>query len=80
MIFQDCLIECCHNQELIKQFNRLAGTNVLAIDTRPPVVKMIDEATGYQKVLDEKATEDLKAFTVFVFECVWMPLIEQDPC
>lgn len=79
MNFQDCLTECCKHTELIKQFDRLQGTHLMRVfhDTRPPIVKMIDESTGYQKELDKQAHEDMQKFIGFVFECIWMPLVSE---
>jgi hypothetical protein len=76
MSFDDVVLECCQNKELIAQFNRLTGRHVLAnlYDTRPPIVKMIDEATGYDKVLEDKGHEDMQAFISFIYECIWCRL------
>ncbi len=77
MTFNDCALECCKQSELIRQFDRLSGTNVMQIfyDKRAPITRMIDEATGYQKELDRKAHEDMQMFLCFIFECVYMPLV-----
>ena len=74
MTFNDCVLECCKSHELIKGFNRLTKRNVLT-DTRPPIVRMIDASTGYQKELDKKAHEDMQVFMTFIFEVIWMPLV-----
>lgn len=78
MNFQDCVSECCQTRELVKEYNRLTGRNVLSniYDTRAPITRMIDESTGYQKVLDEKAHEDMQEFISFIFEYVWLPVVE----
>lgn len=80
MTFDDVVKECCLTPELVSQFNRLTGRHVLSnlYDTRPPIVKMIDESTGYQQVLDKKAADDIQSFISFVFECVWLPLLSQE--
>jgi len=76
MTFNDVLLECCQQKELVDQFNRLTGCKVLSniYDTRPPIVRMIDESTGYQKILDQKAHEDFTKFLAFVYDCVWIRL------
>lgn len=76
MSFQECLMECCSNQELVKQFNRLTGRKVLdnIYDKRASIIKMVDESTGYQKELDKKANEDMQFFISFVFEFIWLPV------
>jgi hypothetical protein len=76
MTFNDCVLECCQHRDLIKQFDRLTGCHVsrVLLDTRAPIVKMIDEATGYQKVLDEEAHGDMRVFITFIFECIWCRL------
>lgn len=78
MTFQDCLLESLKNKELIKQFDRLSGTNVMQIfyDNRAPIIRMIDEATGYDKVIDQKLQKDLMDFIWFVYDCIWMRLPE----
>jgi hypothetical protein len=75
MNFQDCLKECCLNRDLVGEFNRLSGTNLTFIDTRAPITKMIDEATGYQKVLDERQHQDMQKFISFCFEFIWIPFL-----
>jgi hypothetical protein len=78
--FEDCVKECCRNSELVKQFDRLRGTNlsrILIADTRAPIIKMIDESTGYDKVLEEKAHKEMSMFIEFCYECVWLRLPEE---
>jgi hypothetical protein len=78
MTFNDCVIECCKQPELIKQYDRLQGSNlsrILLTDTRPAIVKMVDNATGYDKVMEEKSHEDMQGFISFIFEFIWIPLI-----
>jgi hypothetical protein len=77
MEFKDVVLECAMNKDFVKSFDRLSGTNVwrvVAQDTRKPIEIMIDNATGYDKVLDVKAHEDMQKFFDFVFECVWCRL------
>ena len=74
--FNDALLESCRTPELVKQFDRLVGTNVMGVlyDKRSPIVRMIDDTTGYQKVLDQKAHEDMHQFISFVFEEIFLRL------
>ena len=80
MTFNDCVLECCKTPELIKEYDRLQGSNLSKVlipqpDTRPPIVRMIDEATGYQTNLDETAHKEMREFIGFIFDCVWIPLL-----
>ena len=83
MTFEDCVIECCMRPEFIKQYDRLQGSNLARIlipqpDKRSPIERMIDKATGYDKVLtniDEQAHKEMAEFIGFIFEVVWLPLI-----
>lgn len=70
MNFQEVAIECIRTPALVSEFNRLTGSK-LGIDTRMPIEKMIDEATGYK----DPETEDMRKFVAFVFEVIWMPLV-----
>ena len=72
--FEAVLRECIKHPDLIKEYNRLSGTH-LGEDKRVPIVRMIDEQTGYQKVLDEKAVEEFKGFADFVFKYIYLPLL-----
>ena len=80
MNFKDCVLECCQNRELVSNYNRLTGCNVLSniYDNRVPIVKMIDEATEYQKILDEKSHEDIQGFIDFIYWYIWYPLIMEN--
>ena len=69
MNFQEVAIECIRNHELVSEFNRLTGCK-LGIDTRAPIERMIDEATGYQP-----ESTDIAKFVAFVFKFIWMPLM-----
>lgn len=77
MTFQDCVMECAKNRELVAEFNRLNHSKLL-VDTRKPIEIMVDRATGYQEVLDKKQHEWMQQFISFVFECIWMPLITEE--
>ena len=56
--FYECLMYCAGNKELIKEFDRLSGSNLSL--QGPPINFMIDEATG-------KLKEDLTLFCDFVY-------------
>jgi hypothetical protein len=73
MTFQDCLLECCQNDELVAQFNRLQGTNLSFKDKRAPIEVMVDKATGYPYPFHNKP-EEMRRFISFCFEYVWLPL------
>jgi hypothetical protein len=77
MNFNECLIECCKNTELVNQFNRLQGTNISFQDKRVPIEKMIDETTGYDNPF-KNSHEDMMKFFDFVFEYVWLPLVYEN--
>ena len=86
LTFQDCVLECCQNPQLIKEYDRLQGSNLARIlcpepDTRSPIVRMIDEATGYDKILktnlDEQAHKEMQEFIGFCFDCVWLPFLNK---
>ena len=78
MEFNDVVLECLMNKELVAQFDRLNHSNLTSLirDTRTPIEKMIDEATGYQKVLDYKIRNDMHDFLDFVFECIYLRLLD----
>jgi hypothetical protein len=44
--FQECVIECVGNKELVKEFNRLSGCNLWQSLRRAPLDRMIDDACG----------------------------------
>jgi hypothetical protein len=65
MTFEDVLMECAGTPEFVREFNRLTG---FALDeARTPIDRMVDEATGRERAA-------LGAFTMFVYECVWLTL------
>ena len=69
MTFYGCLMECANNQELVKEFDRLRGTNLSLRGS--PIEIEIDKSTG-------RLDHDLKLFVDFVWECVWRRLNEHD--
>lgn len=70
------LKESLNNRSLIKEWNRLNNAHLLE-DNRPPVIIMVDEATGYQKELDKKQQEWMSEFSAFVWVCIFVPLMNE---
>ena len=76
MTFNEVVLECSRTPELIKEYDRLQGSNlsrVLIPQSQTPIVRMIDEATGYTNI-DEQFHKEFQGFIRFCFECVWLPL------
>ena len=68
MTFNECLIVCAGQKELVSEFDRLAGTSLG--ENKSPINQMIDEATGKERA-------DIVKFIEFVYDCVWLRL---EPC
>lgn len=62
MTFKECVLACYDNRELVAEFDRLKGTNLMhrgnSLDAQ------IDFSSG-------KTQLDLQQFIEFVRECVW---------
>ncbi|KKM85251.1 hypothetical protein LCGC14_1291030 [marine sediment metagenome] len=65
MYFHECVDYCAGNKEFIKQFDRLAGTNLSLKGT--PIELMVDKSTGKQDA-------DMRMFCDFVYEAIWSRL------
>lgn len=65
MNFEELVLFCSEHHELLVEFDRLNGTHLSTMNTRAPIEKMIDEASGR----DEDA---MKKFVDFVYEFVWL--------
>jgi hypothetical protein len=65
--FNKCMLESFASHELIEQFDRLTGCKVGRIGHGPEIVRMIDEATGFQD-------DQLRQFADFVHRDVYMRL------
>lgn len=65
MTFEECVLLCSENNELVNQFDRLNGTHLSKLDRRQPIERMIDESTGRDK-------DAAKKFVDFVYDVVWM--------
>ena len=68
LTFEDTILHCLDNPELVREFNRLSGCKI-GLDNRPAIIKMVDEATGY-----DPFEADYKKFIDFVFQTIWLPL------
>lgn len=75
MEFLQCLIECLDNPGLLQEYNRLAGASIGA-DSRLPIERAIDAATGYDKVLHEQQSAEFAAFAEFVRVVIYLPFVE----
>ncbi len=62
MTFDQCVIECIRNRELVAEFDRLNGANLLLRGTGLDL--QIDLACG-------RLEGDVEKFVLFVKECVW---------
>jgi hypothetical protein len=71
MTFTECVQICADDQELIKEFNRLFDAR-LGVDNRPAIIKMVDEAAGYNPF-----TNDYIKFIQFVYQVIWLPLLDE---
>lgn len=68
MTFEECVLICSENEELVAEFDRLSGTHLSSFGSRKPIDMMIDEATGR----DEEA---MKKFVDFIYEFVWLRFV-----
>lgn len=68
--FTQCVMEFWGNPELMDHYRRLTGSTI-GLDTRSPVVRMVDEAAGYQPDIESGAFE---AFLGHVYDLVWVRL------
>lgn len=72
MTFTDVLYECIKHPDFVQQFNRLSGCELG--DRRALIVKMIDEATGYQAEVDKQQAGYMRQFVEFVYDVIWLRL------
>jgi hypothetical protein len=72
MTFPEVVEYCAMEPDFVKQFNRLTDSHLFEDLKRAPIVKMIDEATGYQKELEKKQHEYMQKFISFVWDTVWI--------
>jgi len=67
MTFQETIIECALDKKFVQGFNRLTNST-LTVKSSHPIIQMIDECTGYDKV---KEDENWTKFIDFVYDTVW---------
>ncbi len=67
MTFEECVIECAKNRELVEQFDRLYDANLGQIGRRSGIENMVDHATG-------RNADSCRKWIAFVLECVWTRL------
>lgn len=65
MTFEDCLRAATSSPEMVREFDRLCGTNLTRQGT--PLELAIDDSTG-------RLETDFEKFVSFVAEYVWAPL------
>ena len=63
--FQECLMICAQDKELLGQIDRLKGTNLLRKGS--PIDLAIDDATG-------RTTSDVEFFVNFCWEYIFLRL------
>jgi hypothetical protein len=68
MTLKEVILFCISDPELVKEFNRLYDAKI-GIDDRPAIVKMVDEAAGYNPFAG-----DYIKFIQFVYRVIWLPL------
>lgn len=73
MTFTECLLMCASTPELVAEYNRLTGAS-LGIDARSPFERLIDDATGYAKELEEQERQDTAGFCAFVYHGIYKTL------
>lgn len=71
MTFLEVVEYCAKKPEFVKQFNRLTDSHLFEDLKRAPIVKMVDEATGYEDEVKKKQHEYMQKFIAFVWEVVW---------
>lgn len=72
MTFEQVVLEVWGTPELMAEYRRLTGST-LGADTRPPIVRLIDDATGR-----DHWEANWQPFFEFVRDCVWLPLIARE--
>ena len=70
MSFEECVIFCAQNHELVAEFDRLYGTNLGKLGLRSGIERIVDQATGYE-------ADCCLKFIAFVWDCVWTLLPEE---
>jgi hypothetical protein len=78
LTFLECLHECTINDEFVTQFNRLTGYRLGDSARRSPIQMLIDEATGFDDVVQEREHQTFRQFALFVKGVVWDRLPAND--
>ncbi len=65
--FEAALRAAAGNRELLKEYDRLRGTNLSRKGS--PIELAIDDSTG-------RTEEEFRAFAAFVLEYIWIPVLE----
>jgi len=77
MTFTDCVLFCAENSDLVREFNRLYdrnfGRSLRSYRPRTGIEMLVDQACGFDGQVDEDP-DDVRAFTKFVWDCVWTRL------
>ena len=67
--FEDACSECIATEGLVREFNRFCGYYLG--ERRDGLTMSIDKACGY-----DPDAETMPAFVEFVYEYVWLPLVD----
>lgn len=71
LTFEDVLRVAAGNRELLKEYDRLTGSNLSLKGT--PIELAIDDQTG-------RTTEEFRKFASFVLEHIWLTVLEDQFC
>lgn len=71
MTFEDACAECITTNGFVREFNRLCGYHLG--EHRDGITAAIDKACGY-----DPDAEAMTAFVDFVYEYVWIPLVDSE--
>lgn len=74
--FYDCLLACAENEDLVENYNRLRGTAV-GKDLRSPLEKLIDAASGYEQIIQQRLGDELAGFVSFAYD-IWQRMSPED--
>ena len=69
--FLDCLREAVNNAELVSNYNRLTGEHLGESAKRSPIERLVDQATGHNKAIQDEEMQAMRKFADFVKDVVW---------
>jgi hypothetical protein len=69
MTFAEVVQHAATNKDLLREYDRLSGTNLALRGT--PLDIQIDLATG-------RIEAEIPAFVEFLYEAIWLPLLAQE--